>query len=114
VGFQIIITHLEFDIITTAPTLHRTTISDENLVIRKRVDKVIGLFNKPAMNKIMGDTTINQHHNWPMFDVALDIQCLWGQNTQEGMKRYENFLWCHNIIFNMNTWLSILFVRSLI
>jgi hypothetical protein len=81
VGFQMIITHLEFDILTTVPTLHHTTINDENLKIRNRADKAMDLFNKPAMNKIMGATTINQHCNWTMFDVALDLQCLWSQNT---------------------------------
>jgi hypothetical protein len=47
-----------------APTLHRTTISDEDLKIRNRADKTMDLLNKPVVNKIMGATTINQHHNW--------------------------------------------------
>jgi hypothetical protein len=72
--FQMIITHLEFDILATAPTLHRTTICDEDLKIRNWVDKAMELLNKPTMNKIMGATTINQHHNRPMFDVNLDLQ----------------------------------------
>jgi hypothetical protein len=112
-----IITHLEFEILTMAPTLHRTIISDENLKIRNRVDKAMDLLSKYAMNKIMGDAPINQHHNRSMFDIALDIQCLWGRNTREDMKRYDRFLWFHKggkTICSMNTWLSILWVRSLI
>ena len=76
-----VITHLEFYILTMAPTLHSTTISDEDLKIINRVDKAMDLISDPTMNKIMGATTINQHHNWPMCDLALDFQCLWGQNT---------------------------------
>jgi hypothetical protein len=63
------------------PTLHSTTISDEDLKIRNMEYKAMDLISELAMNKIMGATTINQHQNQPMFNVSLDIQCLWGQNT---------------------------------
>jgi hypothetical protein len=33
----------------------------------------------PTMNKIMGSTTINQYHIQLIFDVSLDIQCLWAE-----------------------------------
>jgi hypothetical protein len=112
-----IITHLEFEILIALPTLHSTTISNEDLKIRNKVDKAMELLNKSAVNKIMGATTINQHHNLPMFDVSLDLQCLWGRNTQEGMKRYDRFLWFDkdcNWSFGVITWVSFLWVRNLI
>jgi hypothetical protein len=62
VDFQMIIPHLEFEILTTVPTLHRTPITDEDLKIRNMLDKTMDLLNKPTMNKIMGATTINQYH----------------------------------------------------
>jgi hypothetical protein len=58
-----IVTHLEFDILTMAPTLHHTTISDQYLKIRNREDKETDLLINLVMNKMMGATTINQHHN---------------------------------------------------
>jgi hypothetical protein len=73
-----IITHLEFDILTMPPTLHRTTIIDEDLKIGNWVEKAMDLINEPVMNKFRGAITINKHHYLHMFDVALDIQCLWG------------------------------------
>jgi hypothetical protein len=76
-----VITHLEFGILTMSPTLHSTIISDEDLKIINRVDKAMDLISDPAMNKIMGATTINQHHNWPMFNVSLPLQCLWGASA---------------------------------
>jgi hypothetical protein len=60
VGFYMVITHLEFEILTGIPTLDSTTISDEDLKIRNRVDKAMDLISDPTMNKIMGATTINQ------------------------------------------------------
>jgi hypothetical protein len=86
VGFHSIITHLEFDILIVPPTLHSTTISDEDFKIINRADKSMDLISKLAMNKIMGATTINQHHHRSMFDVSLDIHCLKGQNIEECMK----------------------------
>jgi hypothetical protein len=50
VGFQMIIPHFEFEILTTPPTLHRTPISDADLKIRNRVDKKMDLLKKHAMN----------------------------------------------------------------
>jgi hypothetical protein len=73
VSFQVIITHLEFEILTTTLTFNCTTISDENLKIRNWSDKEIGLLGYPVMNKIVGPTTINQQHYQPMFDVSLDF-----------------------------------------
>jgi hypothetical protein len=81
VGFEMIITHLEFDILTTPPTLHHTTICDEDLKITNRVDKAMELLNDPVVNKIMGATIINQHHNLIIFYVSLNLHCQWGQNT---------------------------------
>ena len=66
--------------------LHSTTISDEDMKIRNRVDKTMDLISEPVMNKIMGATTINQYHNMPMFDVSLDPQCLQGRDIKECME----------------------------
>jgi len=92
VGFHMIITHLEFDILTKSPTLDSTTISDEDFKIRNREGKEMDIISNPVMNKIMRAATINQYHHRPMFDVALDIQCLQGQNTLECMKSYDEFV----------------------
>jgi hypothetical protein len=76
-----LITHLEFEILTMSPTLHSTTISDEDSKIRNNMEKAMDVISETAMNKIIDATTINQHCNQPMFNVALDLQCLWGLNT---------------------------------
>jgi hypothetical protein len=73
VSFQVIIAHLEFHILTTAPTFHCTTISDDNLKIRNWSHKEIDILMDPAMNEIMGSTTFNQHHYQSIFYVALDF-----------------------------------------
>jgi hypothetical protein len=78
VGFQMIIHHLEFDILIASTTLHCTPISDEDFKIRNREEKTMGLLSKFAVNKIMDATTINQHNNRLIFDVSLDLQFLWG------------------------------------
>jgi hypothetical protein len=77
-----VITHLEFDIPMMNPTLHSTTNSNEDLKIRNREEKSMELISEPTMNKIMDATAINQHHNRPIFNVSLDLQCMWGQNHE--------------------------------
>jgi hypothetical protein len=93
----VIITHLEFEILIEAPTFHCTTIIYENFKIRNLSHKAIDILNDPTMNKIMGATTVNQHHDCPMFDVALYFNCLRRKNTHKGMERYDRLLRFHKI-----------------
>lgn len=75
------------------------------------------LIDKPSMNKIMGATTINQYHNWPMFDVALDLECMQSWDTWKLMKWNDHFQSCRRIdswIFKLIIGLSLLWFQSFI
>ena len=69
-GFQVILTNLESHIFTSPPTFHGTTIGNHELKIIDRADVTINFFGNAAMNKIMGDTTVQKDDEFPIFNVT--------------------------------------------
>jgi hypothetical protein len=66
----VVITYLETHIFTTPSTFHGSTIGNHDLEILDGMDVAMSFLGNAAMNKIMGDSTINQNDDLPMLDVT--------------------------------------------
>jgi hypothetical protein len=78
-GFEIISSHLEFNIFKYTRTFHHTSIGDRDLKVVYQVYKKMGLFFHSLVNEILSTSTVN--YEFMMFDVAYEFQGLWSQNS---------------------------------
>jgi hypothetical protein len=58
-GFKLIVSNLEFDIFTYAPTFNQISIGDHDLNFLYRVYKTMGFFCHSLVNEIMSTSTVN-------------------------------------------------------
>jgi hypothetical protein len=58
-GFELIVTHMEFEIFIPTPTFHHMSIGDHDLEIVHRVEKTMGFFYHSLVNEIVSTTTVN-------------------------------------------------------
>jgi hypothetical protein len=68
--FHVVLTNLEMYIFTMPPTFHGTSTSNHDLKFVECMDITIGFLGNVTMNKIMGDTTINEDDNILILNVA--------------------------------------------
>ena len=64
---------MQFDIFIVIATFHQTTIGNANLKVFDWVEKIIDLLSFAPINKVMSDTTINEHHHFVISNVALNF-----------------------------------------
>jgi len=81
----VVISHLKFDIFTTAFTFHCPPISNLELEIRDCPDKTMNSFDDLLMDKVMSVATINQYYYRAMFNKASDFESLGHRNARQCM-----------------------------
>jgi hypothetical protein len=64
------LTNLEPHIFTTSSTFHGPSIGNHDLKIIDCMDITIDFFENVAMNKIMGDTTVNKDDEFLILNVT--------------------------------------------
>ena len=58
-------------------TFHCTPIIYENLKVVNRVNENMEIHNLGLINEVMGVTTVDEHYQPVVFNVALDFESLW-------------------------------------
>jgi hypothetical protein len=66
----VVVTDLETHIFTSPSTFHGTTIDNHDLEIVDNMDVAMSFLGNAVMDKIMGDSTINQNDDLLMLDVT--------------------------------------------
>jgi hypothetical protein len=69
-GFEVVVTYLEMQILTAPSTFHRATIGNHDLEIINNMDIALGFLGDAAMNKVVGATTINQDDDLSVLDIT--------------------------------------------
>lgn len=76
-GFELTVSHMEFDIFTYAPTFHHTSIGNHDMSVVHPLQKTMGLFCHFLVNQILSISIVNQAYNFLVLDVAHEFQDLW-------------------------------------
>ena len=76
-----VMSHLQLNIFIVTTTFHCTPISYENLEVVNRVNENTEKFCLGSINEVVGATTIDEHYQLMVFNVALDFESLWSRYT---------------------------------
>lgn len=75
-GFEVIVTQLEWHIFKASPTFNHPFINYHNLKLGNWVDIAMGFLFHSFVDKIVSATTINQSYNFAVLDITLKFQGL--------------------------------------
>jgi hypothetical protein len=81
--FHVVLTNLETHIFTIPPTFHGTSIGNHDLKFVDCTDIEIIFLGNVMMNKIMGDSTINEDDDHSMLNVANYLEGLGSREANQ-------------------------------
>jgi hypothetical protein len=98
-SFQAVLSNLKMYIFTTPTTFHGTAIGYPDLKIVDDTNITISLVGNVAVNKIMGTFTVNKDDDFPMLNIANELEGLGTREASEGMEWNQlfNFWWVNRL-----------------
>jgi hypothetical protein len=82
----VVLSNLKTYIYTTPTTFHGIAISYHDLKIVDDTYITIGFLGNATMNKIMGSSIVNKDDDFPMLNIANELEGLWSIEVSEGMQ----------------------------